>query len=113
MTECRAVEQVAVQAHYWFLKHFARFLPPNTTVVGAMVYAGSAAPAARGRFYYDKGAEQPTGAGLAVLGAVQPNGTAVAMVMNAGGTAVSFRLKDGRMAGKSAPMMIPPRAFLI
>lgn len=105
---------VAVQAPYYFLKHFARFLPPGATVVGAMTYNGTEPPAPRGSFYYEKGAERPHGGGLAVLGGLQENGTRVLIVVNGGDDAVHYTLKDASIAGAGgtlAPMLIPAHAI--
>lgn len=101
---------IAIQAPYYFLAHFSRYLPPNTTVVGALAYNGSDAPAPRGAFYYEKGAE--LGTPLAVLGAVQPNGTAVLVVMNTHNDSVKYQVKDPRDgAGVSSPIAIPPHSI--
>ena len=99
---------VAVQAPYYFLAHFARHLPPESTVVGAMAYAGAHAPARRGMFYYAPGAEGADGR-LAALGAVQPNGTAVLVLLNTGDKPVVYRVRDS--AAHSAPLRIGAHAI--
>jgi glucosylceramidase len=102
---------VAVQAPYYFMCHMSRYLPPNTTIVGAMAYVAAAAPAPRGSFYYAKGAELGTQQ-LAVLGAVQPNGSNVAIVMNRQNQSLSYSLKDPRAgAGVSVKIVIPPHSI--
>ena len=109
MLDAAAPDGVAIQAPYYFLAHFSKFLPENSTVLGAMAYQG-ARPAPLGSFYYDVGAEGADEKRLAVLGAEQPNGTSVLIVMNTASTAVRYRLVDPRMTGTAA-LSIPPHAI--
>ena len=114
MSDAASPDGVVIQAPYYFLKHFARYLPPNTTIVGAMTYKGSEPPAARGSFYYDKGAESPNGNGLAVLGGLYSNGSRVLIVMNGGDVSVRYRLRDSGMkvaGGAHATVFIPAHAI--
>lgn len=93
-----------IQAPYYFMAHFSRFLPPTSTVLGAMAYAGSAAPAPPGRFWYDADADGSSPGQLAVLGARRANGTNVLVVMNTEDKPKHYRLKAARGV---APMRIP------
>ena len=64
-----------VQAPFYFMAHFSKYLPPGSTVVGAMAYEGANAPAPPGGFWYGVGDEGIKG--LGVLGAELRNGTSV------------------------------------
>ena len=108
MSDVASPAGVVVQAPYYFLRHFARYLRPHTRIVGAMSYTGNDPPAPRGSFFYDKGAEHANGDGLAVLGGIHANGTRVLVVMNSGDALVHYKLKDGE---SSAPMSIPGHAI--
>ena len=99
-----------VQAPYYFMAHFSKFLPPGATIVGAMAYTGTGAPAPRGAFWYgvdDAGIQEnePTEhPRLAQLGARLPNGTNVLLLMNTAASTVPYTLKAGD--GRTARMRI-------
>eukprot|EP00935_MAST-01C_sp_MAST-1C-sp1_P002088 g2088.t1 len=123
-----ATDGVVYQAPFFFMAHFSKYLPPGSVIVGAMVCesAGtsttvsaddgrgisrgssgatsgalsSGCPAPRGHFWYGPGDEGADGK-LAVVSAVQPNGTTVLVALNTGASAVTYRLRDPRMKAKA------------
>eukprot|EP01052_Picozoa_sp_SAG31_P022671 SAG31_NODE_1815_length_7210_cov_7.167628_6_plen_163_part_00 len=105
-----APDGVAIQAPYYFLYHFAKFLVPNSTIVGAMVFNSSSAPTSYGHFYYANGAEGIDG-NLAALAAQMPNGTTVTVVLNTGDSPVQYRLRDRRVQLGAAAIIIPAHSI--
>lgn len=105
-----APDGLAVQAPFFFMAHFAKYLVPGSTIIGAMRTAGGGVPPA-GQFYYEAGAEGADGQ-LGVLAAVQPNGTAVLVVLNTGDSATEYTLRDARMGGQAVALLsIPPHSI--
>ena len=110
-----APDGVAYQAPFFFMAHFSKYFVPNSTVIGAMVFLGSSAPsnARTGRFYYAPGAEGADGK-LAVVSAIQPNGTTVLVALNTGDAPVKYTLRDRRMGADSkgeAVLTIPEHSI--
>ena len=89
--------ELILQTPYYAMGQFSRFLAPGTRIVGAMHYAGAAAPQPLGAFVYQTAlaASAPFG----VLAGVTPNGTTVLIVLNAQGEDVAFKIKAGAAAG--------------
>ena len=89
--------ELILQTPYYAMGQFSRFLAPGTRIVGAMHYAGAAAPQPLGAFVYQTAlaASAPFG----VLAGVTPNGTTVLIVFNAQGEDVAFKIKVGAAAG--------------
>ena len=104
-----------IQAPFYFMAHFSRYLPPGSTIVGAMVYKGVAAPVPLGRFYYamgDEGIQPPSDTHpptLAFLGGRLSNGTNVMQIMNTADVAIQYQLKSAQRG--AANMSIPPHAI--
>ena len=106
---------VVYQAPFFHLAHFSKFLPPGSVVVGAMVYGQGEdlgeTPAPTGSFFYPVGAEG-AGGSLAVLAALQPNGTTVVIALNTGDDVVTYALRDPRVQVASEGARVSAQATI-
>ena len=96
-----------VQTPYYVMGQLSKFLVPGTQIVGAMHYAGAAAPQPRGAFVYQTSLAES--APFGVLAGITPNGTSVLVVFNAQDAAVAFKLVAG--PGAFANVTAPPHSI--